>query len=150
MVPAPVVGAINFLYAMKKLTLCRTYHINGTNGLLYDPSGELLCYTIELPWRNNRVRESCIPEGTYPLTKRYSQKFKHHILLNDVPDRSLILIHPANNAATELLGCIAPVTALTGPGTGNSSRIQFNKVKDLVYGWIDQGEEVTLEIKENN
>ncbi len=134
---------------MKKLILCRIYHVNGTNGLLYDDRGELLCYTIELPWRDNKVRESCIPEGTYRLTKRYSQKFSHHILLNDVPDRSLILIHPANDAATELLGCIAPVTELTGPGKGNSSRIRFNKVKDLVYGWIDQGEEVYLEIKEN-
>ena len=133
----------------KTITLCRTYHPAGTNGFLYDPDGELLCLTIELPWRNNLVRESCIPEGTYPLTKRYSQKFKHHILINDVPDRSLILIHPANNAATELLGCIAPVTKITGPGTGDSSRIQFNKIKDIVYTWIDQGEEVNIEIKEN-
>jgi len=134
---------------MKKLILCRTYHINGTNGILYDEQGDLLCFTIELPWRDNRVRESCIPEGTYQLTKRYSQKFGHHILLNDIPDRSLILIHPANNAATELLGCIAPVTKLTGPGTGNSSRVQFDKIKEMVYNWIDQGEEVYIDVKEN-
>ena len=149
MVPLFVPVPSLFITAMKKLILCRTYHINGTNGLLYSPAGELLCYTIELPWRNNRVRESCIPEGTYRLTKRYSQKFKHHIHLENVTDRSLILIHPANNAATELLGCIAPVTKLTGPGTGNSSRVQFEKIKEMVYKWIDQGEEVTLDIKEN-
>lgn len=149
MVPVFVPVPSLFITAMKKLILCRTYHINGTNGLFYDPAGELLCYTIELPWRNNRVRESCIPEGTYQLTKRYSQKFKHHIHLEDVLDRSLILIHPANNAGTELLGCIAPVTTLTGPGTGNSSRVQFEKIKEMVYNWIDQGEEVYIEIKEN-
>ena len=134
---------------MKKLILCRTYHINGTNGNLYNEQGDLLCFTIELPWRNNAVQKSCIPEGTYRLAKRYSQKFNHHILLEDVPNRSLILIHPANNAATELLGCIAPVTKLTGPGTGDSSRVQFNKIKEMVYNWIDQDEEVYLEIKEN-
>ena len=44
-----------------KLRLCRNYFPNGTNGLLYDEMGELLCFTIELPWKNNERRESCIP-----------------------------------------------------------------------------------------
>lgn len=134
---------------MKKIQLCRIYHPAGTNGNLYDDQGKLLCHTIELPWLDNQVRISCIPEGTYLLTKRYSEKFQHHILLNDVPGRSYILIHPANDAKRELAGCIAPVTTLTGPGRGDASRVQFNKIKGLVYGWIDDGEEVYIEIKEN-
>src|SRR5690606_274250 len=124
----------HFYVTMKNLQLCRTYHPDGTNGNLYDNQGELLCHTIELPWLDNQVRISCIPEGTYRLTKRYSEKFRHHILLNDVPGRSYILIHPANDARRELAGCIAPVTRLTGPGRGEASRIQFNKIKAMVYG----------------
>lgn len=131
------------------LKLCRNYYPNGTNGLLYDETGELLCFTIELPWKNNERRESCIPEGTYKLVKRYSEKFKHHILLEGTSPRELILIHPANNAKKELAGCIAPVTELTGEGTGNSSRVKFNLIKELVYTAIDSGEECFIEIKEN-
>lgn len=131
------------------LKLCRNYFGNGTNGLLYDEEGELVCKTIELPWKDNERRVSCIPEGTYGLVKRYSAKFKHHILLLDTTPRELILIHPANDALKELAGCIAPVTDWTGEGNGSSSRVQFNKVKDMVYAALDRGEECFIEIKEN-
>jgi len=129
-----------------KLELIRSYFPNGTNGILQNSKG-FICYTIELPWLNNEVRKSCIPEGKYVLVKRYSQKFGRHILLKDVPKRTFILMHPANNAKKELLGCIAPVTSLGGAGIGWESRKAFNKVKDLVYQAIDKGETVTLEIK---
>ena len=129
-----------------KLELIRTYFPNGTNGLLQNVKG-IICYTIELPWLNNEVGKSCIPEGKYVLTKRYSQKYKWHLLLNDVKNRSLILIHPANDAKKELRGCIAPVITLSGEGFGLESRKAFLKVKDLVYQAIDRGEKVLLEIK---
>lgn len=130
----------------KTLILRRTYFGNGTNGDLYGPDKTEICKTIELAWRNNLPRTSCIPEGRYRLQKRYSQKFSNHLILEDVPNRSLILIHPANNAETELLGCIAPVTKITGVGKGDSSRIQFNKINKMVRDWIDEGNEVYLEI----
>lgn len=63
-----------------------------------------------------------------------------------VPGRDLILIHPANNAIKELAGCIAPVTELTGPGTGNTSRIPFNKLRDEIYALIENGYDVYIEI----
>ncbi|MBF0596390.1 DUF5675 family protein [Faecalibacter rhinopitheci] len=129
-----------------KLKLIRSYFPNGTNGILQNAKG-IICYTIELPWLNNEVRKSCIPEGKYVLVKRYSQKYGWHILLKDVPNRTYILMHPANNAKKELLGCIAPVTSLGGAGIGWESRKAFNKVKDLVYQAIDKGEVVKLEIK---
>jgi hypothetical protein len=119
---------------------------NGTNGEIRH-NGTRLCYTIELPWKNNQRRISSIPAGRYPLSKRYSQKFKSHILLENVPNRDLILIHPANNAMRELNGCIAPVTALTGDGTGNQSVLANNKVRELVYGLINQGRKVFLLVK---
>ena len=63
-----------------ELSLDRTYYNNGTNGVLQN-KGHLFCYTIELPWRENGVRVSCIPEGRYKLAKRYSEKFGWHIQL---------------------------------------------------------------------
>lgn len=63
--------------------------------------------TVELPWRDNRHGISCIPAGTYMITRRFSEHLKSHFLINDVPDRDLCLIHAANYSK-ELRGCIAP------------------------------------------
>jgi hypothetical protein len=125
------------------LFLTRTYFPEGTNGKLMC-EGKLLCNTIELPWKNNEKRVSCIPEGRYFIRKRYSQKFKWHLEVVDVKNRSYILFHPANNALRELNGCIAPVTKLSGPGLGLMSRKAFEKLKKLVYAALDSKESVEL------
>jgi hypothetical protein len=115
-----------------ELVIFRTYHADGTNGALYSNSS-FQCYTIELPWVNNLPRLSCIPEGRYELKKRYSPKFKDHLLVKGVPGRSLVLLHPANDALKELKGCIAPVSSLDGAGKGSDSRKAFKKLLQLVY-----------------
>lgn len=76
---------------------------------ILDPSGRTLfsCFTLELPWKNNKVGESCIPAGTYKLIHRTSPKYGKHLHVLDVPGRSWILIHPAN-FVSQLRGCIAP------------------------------------------
>jgi hypothetical protein len=125
------------------LFLTRTYFPDGTNGTVVC-EGRFLCYTIELPWKQNETRVSCIPEGKYFIRKRYSAKFKWHMEVVDVKNRSLILFHPANNALRELNGCIAPVTKLSGAGLGLLSRKAFAKIKDLVYKALDRKESVTL------
>jgi hypothetical protein len=104
-----------------ELWLYRQYHANGTNGELW-LADHRLCFTIELPWHFNHPNVSCVPEGRYLLKQRYSPKFHAHLHLTDVPGRSLILMHPANDALMELRGCIAPVSRLTGEGTGDASR----------------------------
>jgi Family of unknown function (DUF5675) len=114
------------------LLLTRTYFPNGTNGKL-ECEGKLICIAIELPWKNNETRVSCIPEGNYFIKKRYSQKFQWHLEIENVQNRSLILFNPANNALQELNGCIAPVTKLSGPGLGLMSRKAFITLKRLVY-----------------
>ncbi len=63
------------------------------------------CKTLELPWKNNQTSVSCIPEGTYDVVKRYSDKYKNHFHLLNVPDRSFILIH-SGNYYTQTEGCI--------------------------------------------
>lgn len=61
--------------------------------------------TLELPWQNNQRNISCVPTGFYRLTKRFSPKYGDHFLLEDVPNRSLILIHHGNYAK-DTKGCI--------------------------------------------
>ena len=125
------------------LLLTRTYFPEGTNGKL-ECEGKLICKTIELPWKENEKRVSCISEGEYFLRKRYSRKFGWHLELVAVKNRSLILVHPANNALQELNGCIAPITKLSGPGLGLQSRKAFGKLKRLVYGALDSAEKVKI------
>lgn len=125
------------------LFLTRTYFPEGTNGKL-ESEGKLIGYTIELPWKQNERGISCIPEGKYFIRKRYNAKYKWHLELVNVPNRTYILIHPANNAQKELRGCIAPVTKLSGPGLGLMSRNAFVKFKDLAYEALDRNESVKL------
>ena len=121
-----------------EILLTRLYAPGGTNGSI-TINGSIICYTIELPWLHNRPKVSCIPEGTYKLLTRYSLKHKVHFILQHVQNRSLILIHPANNAMKELQGCIAPVTVLTHPGVGTGSRLAFTKLKSIVLTAMEQG-----------
>ena len=111
------------------LVLKRIYLATAVHGEL-TLNGKHISYTIELPWRDNKSRISCIPEGSYVLRKRYSEKFKWHFVLTDVHNRSGILIHPANDAQKELQGCIAPVTKITGEGNGTESRKAMQKLTD--------------------
>ncbi len=129
-----------------KLELIRKYFPQGTNGaLLLD--GVKLCATIELPWRNNKPRISCIPEGDYKLIKRYSPHFNVHLQLCDVPGRELILIHPANDAVKELNGCIAPVLYATGIAKGNFSAKALSKITSIVFPVLEKQGGIILTIK---
>ena len=128
------------------LVLTRTYFHEGTQGVL-EWNGTIVCYTIELPWLGNQRRISCIPEGEYFLQLRFSPKFKWHYLLMNVPGRDLILIHPANDAKLELLGCIAPVTEHIGIGKGSASRKALAKLKALTKKAFERNEEVILKIQ---
>jgi len=128
------------------LILHRTYFKEGTNGALFY-KGHFMGFVIELPWLENKKQISCIPEGAYILKPRFSEKFKNHLQLDYVPGRSLILIHPANDAKTELKGCLAPVGHLNGIGKGLYSRPLFQKLISYCYQAFDRKEQVTLTIK---
>jgi hypothetical protein len=128
------------------LILKRNYFPDGTNGKL-ECEGKTICNTIELPWKNNERKVSCVPEGKYFLEKRYSTKFKWHIEVKNVANRSGILFHPANNAMQELNGCIAPVTKLSGAGLGLMSRKAFAALKNVVFKALEKNEKVVLIIQ---
>jgi hypothetical protein len=62
-------------------------------------------FTLELPDLNNQRRISRIPEGIYKCKKHISPRFGQCLWLQDVPNRSEILIH-RGNYHTDILGCI--------------------------------------------
>ena len=129
-----------------ELILKRIYHPQGVNGTI-ELSGVTLCETIELPWRDNAVSASCIPEGRYLLRARTSQKYARHIEITAVPKRSFILIHPANDALTELRGCIAPVLQATAPGKGIFSRKALDRLMNVCMPLWKENKSIYLIIK---
>jgi len=64
------------------------------------------CKTLELEVDKNQVRDDAIPNGEYQVVPRWSEKYKNHFHITNVPNRSYILIHAANYSR-QLLGCIA-------------------------------------------
>ena len=88
-----------------KLTLERSYLPHCTLGVLHVPgAGEFA--TIERPWLNNKPNVSCIPEGVYQCVPHNGNKFKNVWCLENVVDRSAILIH-VGNFVDDVIGCIA-------------------------------------------
>lgn len=65
----------------------------------------LLFSTLELPFKNNNKNTSCILPGKYTCSKRFSEKYGWHLIVNDVLGRSYILIH-YGNFNTDTKGCI--------------------------------------------
>lgn len=78
----------------------------GTFGVLIKDNIPL-CVTVELPWRNNQRKISCIPAGAYDCVPYSSKRYDDVWLLEGVPDRDDILIHAANSI-NDLQGCIGP------------------------------------------
>lgn len=70
------------------------------------------CKTLELPWKDNERNSSCIPTGSYHVVKRFSERYKNHFHLTNVPGRSMILIH-IGNYYSQTEGCILVGMALS-------------------------------------
>jgi hypothetical protein len=128
-----------------KLELRRSYYAGGTNSILL-ADDRVLCFAIERAWAGNLRLVSCIPEGRYIIKSRYTSDLGEHLEVMDVPGRDSILIHPANDALTELKGCIAPVMKLQAPGRGLHSQEALNVVLKQVRVPLSEGQTVYLEI----
>jgi len=72
-------------------------------------NGEWLCDTLELPYRDNQRSISCIPAGQYKVRLRTARESATrnylHLLVEDVKDRSHILVH-IGNFPKDTKGCI--------------------------------------------
>lgn len=119
------------------ITLVRLYRDQATIGAFLHNNSSI-CKSIELPWLSNANQVSCIPEGLYKLTPYVSKKFGQTYQVQNVKNRSGILIHPANDAKKELKGCIAPVTSVNNDLTGNESRKATEKIKNLIKSYQDR------------
>lgn len=122
----------------KVLRLIR-YHMTGTEtlGLLF-VDGEFVCYTLELPWKNNERDISCIPEDTYTVVPHKTDPNKFRV--KNVPGRSGINIE-IGNSYKDILGCILVGTGVTSylwNYGGNShyylvsSKIAMYKLKEII------------------
>lgn len=94
------------------------------------------CKTLELPWKNNAKYVSRIPEGDYIAIRHTSPKFGKTIWIQEVPNRTEILIH-AGNFHRDTLGCILVgknLTDIDGDGYRDvtNSRDTLNKLLDLI------------------
>lgn len=97
------------------------------------------CCALELPWRDNERRVSCIPAGIYGMARQFSTARGTEVWwLLAVPERTAIQWHSAN-WPPELLGCIAPCTHfadLDGDGVvdGANSRKALMGLEKAVEG----------------
>lgn len=119
---------------MKTLTLKRVDSNNEcTFGALFLDEKEI-CKTLELPWRDNQKGISCIPAGEYKLSPYPSSRFGEVYIVNDVPNRTGILIH-TGNTASDIEGCILVGDSygkLNGKRAVLNSRQAFNFIKELL------------------
>jgi len=114
--PTPIPAPANIpVFDGTDLKLVRkTSDTLSTEGEMYI-NNVFFCYTIELPKVSAYDSNVCIPEGTYFIQKYFSPHWGFEVpLLQDVPGRSEIEVHPSNYAISPdakhhcyLLGCIA-------------------------------------------
>ena len=97
-----------------RMLIARQYFPAFTLGIIYvfEEIEEIFkCKSIELPDKNNQIKISCIPAGTYTVNKIISCKKGPCFFIKAVPNRTDILIHVGNYAAgviVDLKGCISP------------------------------------------
>ncbi len=65
----------------------------------------VLCMTLEDPWLDNRRNVSCVPAGRYTVVPHTGLKYRNVWRLENVPNRTAILIHQGNTT-NDTQGCI--------------------------------------------
>jgi hypothetical protein len=115
--------------------------------------GKFYCYCIEDEVRKVKVKgETCIPNGTYKVSKRHSPKFSpkfgHDMLwIKDVPGFEFILIH-TGNTDNDTEGCLIVgmrIGQLEGQRAVLDSKTAYNKIYPIISKAIDLGLDVEIE-----
>ena len=100
------------------IVLSRKYGDKETTSTLYIFDSDQILFTcdaLELPNLGNKQDVSCIPEGVYEVHKVTVPKLGNCFELQNVPNRTGILIHAGNYAAgnkVDTRGCILVGNAL--------------------------------------
>lgn len=102
------------------------------------------CRTLELPWKDNKQRISCIPEGTYPLDVHDTKRFPEHVAINNVAGRSAILFH-VGNTVSDTLGCPLLAKSVSNCVLKDSAEA-VNDFNELWYTLLELGIETELTI----
>ncbi|POY35498.1 hypothetical protein C3K47_15680 [Solitalea longa] len=106
---------------------------NCTMGYLI-ADGEVICYSLELPWKDNLNNISCIPVGTYNGILRYDKTDKWRIQLENVPNRTGVQVH-MGNYTKQTEGCIlVGADAKVDNCSVLNSSTAYSKLKDAFYG----------------
>ena len=110
-------------------------------------NGEEFCDTLELAWKDNQRSISCIPAGEYKVRLRLQRESATrdyiHLLVQDVPNRSYILVHIGNTTA-DTKGCILVGQSRQQDFVGNSTLAMELIIKEIIHLG---GENITLIIK---
>ena len=137
------------LYSGEKITLIRTHSDDkGTLGMMFH-NKDLICYTLELPWRDNARSISCIPAGKYICERWHSPTYGEVFVVTNVPNRTGILIH-VGNWISDIRGCILPGTQQSIQDGGLDRYSVFNSgiALDGFMDLLKDEKEFQLEIKE--
>ena len=128
------------------LIIRETFTDKSTIGKLF-VNGEYFCYTLELPYRDNQRRISCIPSGEYKVRLRLARESATrdylHLLVQDVPDRTYILFHRGNRPS-HTKGCILVGQTYEQDFVGNSTLAMDLLMKEIINLG---GENINLIIK---
>ena len=119
-----------------------------TIGMLF-LNGEMFCHTLELPYLDNQRSISCIPAGQYKVRLRTARESATrnylHLLIEDVKDRSYILVH-IGNFPKDTRGCVLVGQARQQNRVNNSTLAMDLLMKEIVnLGGIN----INLIIKNN-
>ena len=116
------------------LILRDTFTDESTIGNLF-LNGERFCDTLELPYRDNQRSISCIPTGSYKVRLRYPRESATreylHLLVQEVKDRSFILIHRGNKASHSK-GCVLVAMTSKHNFVGNSTLAMDLLMKEII------------------
>jgi hypothetical protein len=137
---------ISSLIQIDLLLIRDTFSENSILGELF-VNGERMCDTLELPFKDNQPRISCIPAGQYPVRIRVARESASrdyvHLLVQDVKDRSYILFH-RGNTAKDTRGCILVGQSRQQDFVGNSTLAMDLLMKHIIHLG---GENINLIIK---
>ena len=114
--------------------------------LLLDNKNNLILQlrTLERPWVFNERKISCIPSGTYLVKRHISPKFGQCFKIQDVKERSDILIH-SGNVVNDTLGCVlVGLTSGTVDDTDTAMVYSSRKAMAVLLALIDK--EIVLQI----